>query len=262
MIINAHAHIYPEKIAERAVQGIEQFYNINVELDGTLSGLLKEGGEAGVSRFIVQSVATVPEQVLSINNFISASVNAFPDKLIGFGTMHPDFPDIEGEIERIISMGLKGIKLHSDFQQFNLDDERAFPIYEAAEGRLPILFHMGDTRYDFSAPERLLRVIKKFPKLTVIGAHFAGWSLWDRAASVLEGTGIYTDCSSSFYALSPEHSAELIKKFGADRVLWGTDYPMWTSKEELLRFGKIPLTDEERRLILSENALRVIGELS
>ncbi len=262
MIINAHAHIYPEKIAERAVKGIEQFYNINVELDGTLSGLLKEGEEAGVERFIVQSVATVPEQVISINNFISSSVNAFPDKLIGFGTMHPDFPDIEGEIERIISMGLKGIKLHSDFQRFNLDDERAFPIYEAAEGRLPILFHMGDTRYDFSAPERLLKVIQKFPRLTVIGAHFAGWSLWDRAASVLEGTGIYTDCSSSFYALSPEHSAELIKKFGADRVLWGTDYPMWTSKEELMRFGKIPLTDEERKLILSENALRVIGELS
>ncbi len=262
MIINAHAHIYPDKIAERAVGGIADFYNIDVRFNGTLSNLLKDAEEAGVSRIIVQSVATVPEQVQSINNFIAASVAAYPDKLIGFGTMHPDYPDIAGEIDRMISLGLRGIKIHNDFQRFNLDDERAFPIYEAAEGRLPILFHMGDTRYDFSAPERLLRVVQKFPKLTVIGAHFAGWSLWDRAVSVLEGTGIYTDCSSSLYALSPEHAAKLIAKFGAARVLWGTDYPMWSSKEELERFDKIPLSEKEKSLILSENALRLLGENS
>ena len=260
MIINAHAHIYPDKIADRAVCGIADFYNIDVRFNGTLSNLLKDAEEAGVSRIIVQSVATVPEQVQSINNFIAGSVAAYPDKLIGFGAMHPDYPDIAGEIERMIMLGLKGIKIHSDFQRFNLDDERAFPIYEAAEGRLPILFHMGDTRYDFSAPERLLRVVQKFPKLTVIGAHFAGWSLWDRAISVLEGSGVYTDCSSSLYALSPEHAAELIAKFGADRVLWGTDYPMWSSKEELERFDKIHLSDEEKSLILYKNALRLLGE--
>lgn len=262
MIINAHAHIYPDKIAERAVGGIADFYNIDVRFNGTLSNLLKDSEEAGVSRIIVQSVATVPEQVQSINNFISASVAAYPNKLIGFGAIHPDYPDIAGEIDRMISLGLKGIKIHSDFQRFNLDDERAFPIYEAAEGRLPILFHMGDTRYDFSAPERLLRVVKRFPKLTVIGAHFAGWSMWDRAVSALEGTGIYTDCSSSLYMLSAERAAELISKFGADRVLWGTDYPMWSSKEELERFDKIPISDEEKSLILYKNALRLLGENS
>ena len=262
MIINAHAHIYPEKIAERAVHGIESFYNISVELDGTVRGLIEDGEKAGVSRFIVQSVATVPEQVASINNFIAKSVAENPEKLIGFGTIHPDFPDISGEIDRLASLGLRGIKLHSDFQRFNIDDERAFPIYEAAEGRFPILFHMGDERYDFSAPERLLRVIEKFPRLTVIGAHFAGWSLWDKAASVLGGTGIYTDCSSSLYAISAEHAAELISKFGADKVLWGTDYPMWNSVEELERFRKIPLSEREQSLILGENALRLLEEIS
>lgn len=260
MIINAHAHIYPEKIAERAVHGIESFYSISVELDGTVSGLLADGEKAGVSRFIVQSVATVPEQVQTINNFIAQSVAENPEKFIGFGTIHPDFPDIAGEIDRLASLGLRGIKLHNDFQRFNIDDERAFPIYEAAEGRFPILFHMGDERYDYSAPERLLRVIEKFPRLTVIGAHFAGWSLWDRAAEVLGGTGIYTDCSSSLYALTPEHAAEIIAKFGADRVMWGTDYPMWSCAEELERFYKIPLSEREQSLILGENALRLLGE--
>lgn len=261
MIIDAHAHIFPDKIAERAVGGIGEFYGMKVDYDGTLGTLFAEGAAAGVDRFIVQSVATVPEQVKSINNFIAACVERFPDKLTGFGAMHPDFADIEGEIGRIVSLGLKGIKLHSDFQRFNIDDERAFPIYEAAEGRLPILFHMGDNRGDRSSPERLMTVVKRFPKLTVIGAHFAGWSMWDRGVELFAGSGIYTDCSSSLYAMTPEHAAELIRRIGADRVMWGTDYPMWSAAEELERFDKVPLTDGERRLILCDNARRLLGEI-
>ncbi|MCM1167692.1 MAG: amidohydrolase family protein [Ruminococcus sp.] len=263
MIIDAHAHIYPDKIAERAVGGIESFYGMNVGYNGTLSTLLDEGAAAGVDRFLVQSVATVPEQVVSINNFIVGSVKAFPDKLIGFGAMHPDFPDVRGETERIISLGLKGIKLHSDFQRFNIDDERAFSIYECAEDAgLPILFHVGDNRYDFSSPERLMNVVKRFPRLKVIGAHLAGWSMWDKGAEIFAGSGIYADCSSSLYALEPEHAAELIRKLGTDRVLWGTDYPMWSAKDELERFDKLPLTDEERENILSRNVRRLIGEIN
>lgn len=257
MIIDAHVHIYPEKIADKAVNSVKNFYNMHIEYDGRVSTLLREGKAAGVEKFIVQSVATVPEQVKSINNFIAQSVSENPE-LIGFGTIHPDFPDISGEIDRIISLGLKGIKLHSDFQRFGIDDEHAFPIYEAAEGRLPILFHMGDKRSDLSAPERLLKVIGKFPKLTIIGAHFAGWSMWDRAERVLSGTGIYTDCSSSLYALSPERAAEIIRKFGADKVLWGTDYPMWNYSEEIRRFNRLPLSETERGMIFSENAMKLL----
>ncbi len=257
MIIDAHVHIYPEKIADKAVMGIENFYNMHIEYDGRVSTLLREGKKAGVDKFIVQSVATVWEQVKSINNFISESVSENPE-LIGFGTMHPDFPNIPEEVDRIISLGLKGIKLHSDFQRFAIDDEKAFPIYEAAEGRLPILMHMGDTKSDLSCPERLVKVIERFPKLTVIGAHFAGWSMWERAERALAGTGIYTDCSSSLYAMSPERAAELIRKFGADKVMWGTDYPMWNYSDELKRFEKLPLTDNERNMILGENALRLL----
>ena len=268
MIIDAHAHIFPDKIAEKASAGIGGFYGgMTLDSGGTLGELLEKGTEAGVDRFIVQSVATVPHQVGAINDYIAECVRQENGRLIGFGAMHPEFEDIGGEIERIISLGLRGIKLHSDFQDFNIDDEEAFPIYEAAEGRLPILFHVGDKRSDRSTPERLLKVVKRFPKLTVIGAHLAGWSMWDRGAELF-GSYIrenpqcrfYTDCSSSLYAMTPEHAAELIRKFGVDRVMWGTDYPMWNAAEELERFDALPLTKRERELILSENALRMLGE--
>lgn len=253
MIIDAHAHIFPDKIADRAAEGIGGFYGITAKYDGTLKTLMEQGIAAGVDKFLVQSVATVPEQVCSINNYISGCVSQYPDRLIGFGAMHPDFEDIAGETERIISLGLKGIKLHSDLQQFNLDDKRAYAIYEAAEGRLLILFHIGDPRYDFSAPKRLMRVVERFPKLTVIAAHLAGWTMWERGAEIFAGSGIYADCSSSLYALTPERAAELIRKIGTDRVFWGTDYPLWGAAEELERFRALPLSDKERQDILGGN---------
>ena len=261
MIIDAHAHIFPDKIVEKAAAGIGKFYDIIMDCDGTVGSLLKICDTAGVDRCIVQSVATIPAQVQSINNFIAESVQQHPDRLIGFGALHPDYEDIEGEVQRIVSLGLRGIKLHPDFQRFQIDEEKAFPMYEAAsrEG-LPVLFHAGDYRYDFSGPKRLLNVARTFPKMKMIGAHFAGWSQWDEAAEVFAEHRIYVDLSSSLYNMTAERAAELIHVFGADRVLFGSDYPMWSAKDELERFYAIPLTDEERELILYKNALRLLGE--
>ncbi len=260
MIIDSHAHIFPDRIAARAADGISSFYNMRVRFDGSVGSLLEINRKAGVDRAIVQSVATVQEQVHNINDFVSGQVKLHPQELIGFGALHPDFPGIEAETERIISLGLKGIKLHPDFQHFNVDDPKAFPIYEAAEGRLPILFHVGDSRYDFSSPKRLYNVMKRFPKLTIIGAHLAGWTKWDEAAELFSGGVIYADLSSSLYAMTPEHAAELIRKIGANRVMFGTDYPMWSAVEELERFRRLPLTAAEQEDILYRNALRLLGE--
>lgn len=259
MIIDAHAHIFPDKIAERAAEGIAGFYGIEVRFNGTVASLLEINRKAGVGKAVVQSVATVPEQVHNINNFISEQVKLHPAELIGFGALHPDLDEIEQETERIISLGLKGIKLHPDFQQFNADDPKAYPIYEAAEGRLPILIHAGDSRYDFSSPRRIYNVMKRFPKLTLIGAHLGGWTKWDEAAELFAGENIYTDLSSSLYAMSPEHAAELIRKIGTKRVMFGTDYPMWSAAEELERFYKLPLAPEEQQDILYRNAARLLG---
>ncbi len=261
MIFDAHAHIFPEKIASKAVAGIGNFYDsLEMHLDGTADTLVRQGEAADVGGFLVQSVATTPEQVKSINDFISEQVKKYPDKFVGFAAMHLDFPDIEQELERAVSLGLKGIKLHPDFQRFYIDDEKAFRIYKAAEEmKLPILIHMGDSRTEFSKPARLAKILEKFPALDVIAAHFGGWSEWDSAAAILGGKRLWTDCSSSLYAMSPEHARKLIDAYGADRVLFGTDYPMWTAKEELERFERVPLTEREREMILHENAEKLLN---
>ena len=109
-IIDTHAHIYPDKIARKAAASIGDFYSIPMDLDGTVGELLRAGEEAGITRHLVHSVAVTWERVAAINDFIARSVEEHPDRFIGFGTMHPDHPDMEKELDRILFLGLKGVK--------------------------------------------------------------------------------------------------------------------------------------------------------
>jgi len=258
-IIDSHCHIYPEKIAARAVAGTDNFYSENSVGAGTVADLIARGDAAGVDHFVVQSVATTPKQVRSINTFIAQEVAANP-RLTGLGTLHPDSEDIAGDVEHLLSLGLRGVKLHPDIQQFKLDDYRCLKIYDQCDGRLPLLVHTGDYRYDFSNPNRLMPILEIYPNLTIIGAHMGGWSIWDAASRQLAGIpNLYVDCSSSFHYLTPDTAREIIRRYGADHVLWGTDYPMWSPEDELQYFFALGLSDDEMRQILSENAKKLFG---
>ena len=255
-IIDAHCHIYPDKIALKASNATGTFYDINCKCDGKVSTMLEEGKKAGVDHYIIQSVATTPAQVPSINRFIAKEVEKSDGIMTGLGTMHPDCLDKEKEIADIIALGLKGVKLHPDIQGFKIDDYRMLKIYELCEKHnLIVLMHTGDNRYDLSNPNRMLPIIEIYENLVIIGAHFGGWSIWEEATNKLaDKKNFSVDCSSSLYALTPEKATELVRIYGADKVLFGTDYPMWTPTEELERFSKLELSDEEREQILHINA--------
>lgn len=259
-IIDAHCHIYPDKIAQKASDSTGTFYDLPSSLDGKISTLLEHGERAGIEHFVVQSVATTPAQVSSINRFIATSVAESNGRFTGLGTLHPDSECVEDDVNEIIRLGLKGVKLHPDIQRFKIDDYRMLRIYELCEGRLPILIHTGDHRYDYSNPNRMMPILEIYKNLTVIGAHFGGWSVWEEATERLKGyDNFLVDCSSSLYALTPERARELIMAYGVKRVLFGTDYPLWTPEAEIERFMQIDLTDEERRDILYNNAANLFG---
>lgn len=259
-IIDAHCHIYPDKIAQKASDSTGAFYDIPMHMDGKTSTLLAYGVAAGIDHFIVQSVATTPKQVSSINRFIASSVAESCGRFTGLGTLHPDSENIEADVNEIIELGLKGVKLHPDIQRFKLDDCRMHKVYELCEGRLPLLVHTGDSRYDYSNPNRIIPILDIYKNLTFIGAHFGGWSIWEEATEQLKGyENFYVDCSSSLYAITPEKAKELIAAYGANRVLFGTDYPMWDPEEEVERFLKIDLTEKERQDILYNNAARLFN---
>lgn len=258
-IVDCHCHIYPDKIASKAVESIGEFYNLEMAQGGTVADMMSAEHEAGVTHCVVFSVATKVAQVESINNYIATEVQKSNGFVTGLGTLHPDSPDILGDIEHLMSLGLKGVKLHPDIQGFKIDDYRCLKIYEICEEKgLPVLLHTGDNRYDFSNPNRLKPILETYTNLVVIGAHFGGWSIWETAVDELKNyENFYVDCSSSFYALSDEQALKLIRLYGANKVLFATDYPMWSPKSELERLNSLGLTDEEKELILYKNAKKL-----
>lgn len=219
------------------------------------------GNAAGVDRYIVQSVATTPAQVRKINAFIADEVAAHNGVLIGLGTLHPESGDIAGDIENITALGLKGVKLHPDIQGFKIDDYRCLKIYEICEREgLPILMHTGDSRYDFSNPNRLLPILKIYTGLTVIGAHLGGFSVWEEASRQLcDIPHFVVDCSSSLGYLPREAAREIILRYGSDRVLFGTDYPLHAVGAEVEMLCAMNFSAEDYRKIFAENAKRVYG---
>ena len=255
-IIDMHAHIFPATIAEKAVGSICNFYDIPMQGAGTGENLLLQAKQAGVEKVLIHSTATTSRQVKSINDFIINETNLHKE-FIGFGTLHPDFEDIEQEVQRVIAAGLKGIKLHPDFQKFNIDDENACSIYKSCCGKLPILFHIGDYRQNYSSPRKLTRIMDKFPDLKIIAAHFGGWSVWEKEHETLSPSeNLYFDTSSSMYdgGISIDLIYKNIKKHGVDKFFFGSDYPMWSLGGEIQKIKNLEFTQDEYEKIMYKNA--------
>ena len=261
-IIDIHTHVFPPKILKKAVASIGSFYDLQMHLDGTLQTLIDESIRAGITHSVIFSTATVKKQVSSIHEFIHGLQEASNGRLIGFGTLHPDmtFDEMQSEILHLQALHLRGIKLHPDFQKVPADSAAVFSIAQAAEGRLPIIIHAGDYRYDFSHPNQIRKLALAFPELIIIAAHFGGWSEWHKAPEALSGLpNVYVDTSSSLAFLSPEKAKELISCYGVDHVLFGSDYPMWGASEELSRLNRLGLCEKDMRMILYDNAAKLLA---
>ena len=258
-IFDVHAHIFPEKIAEKAVRAIGDFYGIRMTQDGSVQTLIESGSKIGIKKYVVHSTATAGNQVCSINDFVARTVRQNAGTLIGFGTTHLDYEDFVGEVDRIIELGLNGIKLHPDFQQFNADDPRMYPVYEAATGRLPILFHAGDNRFDFSSPLRIAKVAKDFPGLKIIAAHLGGYRRWHQSSAYKGLDNVFFDTCSSLFMFTPHDAVRHIRSLGIDRVMFGTDYPMWKHTDEYECIMRLDLTPSEREGIFYKNAENILG---
>ncbi|MBP5166269.1 MAG: amidohydrolase [Oscillospiraceae bacterium] len=251
-IVDCHTHVYPPKIAAKAAQNIGEFYELPARCRGGVEELLEDGRKYGINNYLVCSAATTPAQVSFINKFIRDACREHAE-FIGFGTMHPDC-DVEAETRAIAEYGLRGIKLHPDFQEFYIDAPEAYPIYEHASAHgLPILFHIGDNRYSFSEPERLNRVLNDFPDLQVIAAHLGGYHVWDTDRSFLKRDNVWFDCSSTLALIGPEATAEEIRRMGVEKVFFGTDFPLWDYDEEVARFFELPMSRSEYEAILAGN---------
>ena len=202
---------------------------------------------------MVLPVSNTPNHVRSINEFILSQVSQ-QEKFIGFGTVHARMENITDEAEWILEKGLKGIKMHPDSQRFNIDDPDLFPVYDRIQGKIPVMLHMGDQRYDFSHPVRLRRIMELFPRLEVIAAHFGGYSMFETAKEQLSDKNCIFDISSAMMFMEPGEAEKYINHYGAERLAYGTDYPLWDPVTEVNRFLQLKLTDKQFEQIAHKTA--------
>ena len=257
--IDFHSHVYPDAIAPKAADSIREFYHLgDGHMDGKVETLLEYGTQAGIDKFVILPVALRPSRTRHINDFILQELEKEP-RFYGYGTIHAGMENLCGEVEYIMEKGLRGLKMHPDSQVFAIDDPRLFPVYDMIGDRLPILFHMGGHRFDYSPPARLRKVLDLFPKLQVIAAHFGGYSMYDVAAEELKGKDCFFDVSSSLMFMEEGVAERYINHYGAERFVYGSDFPMWDPVREMERFMKLKLTDAQKEQIAHITAEGLLG---
>ena len=253
-----HTHVYPDAIAQKATDSVKEFYHIGgANMSGTTAMLLERLQAAGISRSLILPVALRPDRVQGINDFILSETQQHPE-FVGFRTVHAGMDRIGDEVQRIMDMGLRGIKLHPDSQRFHIDDLRLYPMYEAMEGKIPIMLHMGDHRYDYSHPVKLRKILDQFPRLQAIAAHFGGYSMYETAYDLLKDTDCIFDVSSSLMFMEPGVPEKFINLYGAERMAYGTDYPLWDPVQEMERFMQLKLTPAQQEQIAWKTAHRFL----
>lgn len=266
MIIDFHTHIFPEKLASKAKYSltentVRQGHPLEPLTDMTLSSLLTFMSECGIDKSVVLPVVTKPSQTVSTNEF---SASCASDKIIPFGGIHPDTDDYKRDIDHICSLGLKGIKLHAEYQHFYPEEDRMLRIYDYAfEKGLIVIHHAG---FDpglpppfHTDPRRFSEMLDKLSGGVMVLAHLGGQAQWDGVEELLCGRDVYLDTSMGFEYYSHEQFLRIVKKHGADKILFATDSPWSHSGKEKEILMSLPLTDEEKRSISGENARRLLS---
>ena len=279
MIIDIHTHTFPDKIASAAISSLSGKSHTVPFRDGTVSSLLASSAAAGIDLSVIVPVATSPKQVMHINDS-AHQINQSGQGLLSFASMHPMLENPEEELERIAALGFKGIKIHPIYQGVDLDDPRFLRIFRRCRDLgLIVITHTG---YDIGfpgmvhcSPEMARHALDLVGPFSFILAHMGGWREWDRVVGLLKGTGAcidtafstdrFTPLDDGYYQpedcamLTPSEFTDMVRSFGTDRVLFGSDSPWSDQKESLRWIRKLPLSDEEKQMILGENAARLLS---
>jgi len=261
MIVDFHTHMFPDKIAKGTIDFLAGVCKMEPYTDGTYEGLKKETLESGVDISVALPIVTKPGQFQSINKFAAC----YQEKpVISFGSIHPESADYKGELRQIKEMGLRGIKLHPDYQEVYFNDIRYKRIVSyASELDLIVSVHAGlDPKCPddiHCTPQMSAEVIKETEPAKLVLAHMGGNKQWDEVEEYLVGKNVYFDTGVVLDKMPKEQFLRIVENHGADKILFATDSP-WSGQKEFLRIlNEMPLTEDVRMKILGGNACRLLN---
>lgn len=270
MIIDFHTHIFPDKVAAKAVPKLADIIHLVPSMDGTIRGLLDSMEKARVDISLVLPTITDPRQFDSILKFASyvneshAEITDGP-RLISFAGVHPACDDYKEQLRLISREGFKGIKIHPNYQGFYFDDIRYMRlIYAASELGLAVLTHAGFDPYtpneDYCTPDMALHVLNEVAPTRLILAHMGSNQNYDESQQKLCGKNVYLDTAYSLMHMPEKQFVRMVHLHGADKILFGTDAP-WTSQKDCVEklMSLDGLSPQEKELILGENAKTLLN---
>lgn len=259
--IDFHTHCFPDRLAPRAMATLSSAAGgVKPQTDGTLGGLLSLMDSSGVEMAVVMNIATNTRQQTSVNNFAAEICG---DRIMAFGSVHPDSENVFGELERIKALGLKGVKFHPEYQRFYVDDEKMRPIYKKiSELGLVVLFHAGwDVGFPppyHCMPQQLANALKMLD-CPVVAAHWGGISVYDEVVKYLCGLPLWFDTSYGYSIIPRPYAEEIAEKHGAERLLFGSDTPWHSPSWESRLIESIGFSKSEKELIYHKNAEKLLG---
>ncbi|KMZ54951.1 amidohydrolase family protein [Dorea sp. D27] len=263
MTIDFHTHMFPDKIAKGTLRFLASVCHIEPYTDGTYEGLKASAIAAGVDISVALPIVTKPSQFESINRFAAEHQEG---RIVSFGSIHPDSHDYKHQLRQIKSMGMKGIKLHPDYQEVYFDDIRYKRIVDyASELGLIISVHAGqDPKCPedvHCTPQMAAELIDEVHPEKLVLAHLGGNGQWDQVEEHLVGKHVYFDTGVVLGRISDDQFIRIARTHGSDKILFATDSPWAGQKEFISYLESMDLTEEEKRRISGENAMRILGLL-
>jgi uncharacterized protein len=262
IVIDMHAHAYPDDLSAKAIAGMEKAFRITSKNSGRVSGLLESMDCSGIDISVLQGVAMKPEQVMTINSWL---MSVQSQRIKCFAAMHPLFKDFGKELERVKRAGFWGVKFHPEFQDFSPDEKRMFPFYEKiGELGLAMLFHTG---FELShpgiihaTPLSIRKVHDNYPSVTLIAGHFGGFMMPEQVEKHLVGTNVLLDTACIFGHTDDSVIRKIIFAHGAEKILFGSDHPLFSQKENMGGIKRLGLSEKEEGGILGKNAQKLFNQ--
>ncbi|GHV10864.1 amidohydrolase [Clostridia bacterium] len=266
MIIDFHTHAFADRIAAKAIESLQiSCHNEYVPCsDGTVSGLIAKMDEWGIDISVVQPVVTKQSQTKVINEWAAEVNEKHRGRIVCFGGIYPHTDDYRRDIDFAVSLGLTGLKFHAEYQNFTLDDPYMLGIYEYAVSKGLIILHHGGYDPAFpapfkSSPKQFLTLAHRFPQGKIIAAHLGGHDQWEDVEHILSGSSVYLDTSMGFKYYGKEQFLRILKKHGADKILFASDSPWSPAGEEIEAVKSLPIPDEDKQKILGGNAAKLLN---
>lgn len=258
MIVDAHCHVWPDAVAERALAWSKPEDRFG---DGTVASLDAVMTAAGVDRAVCLGIGNTPDRVAAANRFVGS---LDPNRFIGFGSVHPEL-SVEENLDGLRQNGLRGAKVHPYFQNYALDDPRLWEVFDAMQEEFCVIAHVGAASdHDGSrcTPQMVRDIVENFPRLAFVACHFGGYHVLEAAeASVLGEVPVFVDTSwpPSLSTLESSYVHKLIERHGPDRVIFASDWPMADPATERAFIEGLGFADDDLAGMLGGNLCRLIG---